>query len=115
MLIILCEFNYNFDKIGRNWTNLLIIILILTIDDVLFLNHLTNNPKLIFVCIQDGVFDKRPDLNLDVWKQDQCSKTLSGCRLRFKDYVGNDSEESKNRNGLPFGAFPATFSHENKQ
>jgi len=75
----------------------------------------SNSPKLVFVCIQDGILDKRPDLNLDVWKQDQCSKTLSGCRLRFKDYVGIYSEESKNRNGLPFGGFPATFSHENKQ
>ena len=71
----------------------------------------SNSPKLIFVCIQDGVFDKKPDLNLDVWKQDKCSKTLQGCSLRFKDYLA----DSTKKNTLPFGAFPATFSHENKQ
>jgi lambda family phage minor tail protein L len=32
------------------------------------------------------------------WVQDQCSKTLSGCALRFKDCGG----------GLPFGGFPGT-------
>jgi len=32
------------------------------------------------------------------WVQDQCSKTISGCALRFKDCGG----------GLPFGGFPGT-------
>jgi phage-related protein len=32
------------------------------------------------------------------WAQDQCSKTISGCALRFKTCGG----------GLPFGGFPGT-------
>ena len=72
----------------------------------------TNKPKLFYVCINDNVINKQPDLNTDIWKQDQCSKTLKGCLLRFQDYVVNNGTDNK---ALPFGAFPSTFSHENKQ
>ena len=72
----------------------------------------TNKPKLFFVCIADNIINKQPDLNTDIWKQDQCSKTLRGCLLRFQDYVVNLGTDNK---ALPFGAFPSTFSHDNKQ
>lgn len=72
----------------------------------------TNKPKLFYVCINDNVVNKQPDLNTDIWKQDQCSKSLKGCLLRFQDYVVNYGIDNK---ALPFGAFPSTFSHENKQ
>jgi len=71
-----------------------------------------NKPKLFYVCISDNIVNKQPDMNTDVWKQDQCSKTLKGCLLRFQDYVVNYGQDKK---ALPFGAFPSTFSHENKQ
>ena len=65
-----------------------------------------------YVCINDNVVNKQPDLNTDIWKQDQCSKTLKGCLLRFQDYVVNYGIDNK---ALPFGAIPSTLSHENKQ
>ena len=71
----------------------------------------TNKPKLFYVCIESNN-NKQPDLNTNIWKQDQCSKTLRGCLLRFQDYVVNLGQDDK---ALPFGAFPATFSHDNKQ
>ena len=71
----------------------------------------TNKPKIFYVCVESNS-NKQPDLNTDIWKQDQCSKTLRGCLLRFQDYVVNLGYDNK---ALPFGAFPSTFSHENKQ
>ncbi len=73
---------------------------------------LSNKPKNFFVCIDHNVFNKRPDINTDVWKQDQCSKTLRGCLLRFQDYIIKDSNIVLNKT-LPFGAFPSTFQYEN--
>lgn len=69
-----------------------------------------NKQRAFYVCITSNVEDKRPDLNTDVWKQDQCSKTLRGCLLRFEDYVKNNDQNK----ALPFGAFPSTYPYDNK-
>lgn len=71
-----------------------------------------NKSKLFYVCIADNITNKQPNLNTDVWIQDQCSKTLKGCLLRFQDYT---SQQGNDKKALPFGGFPATFSNENKQ
>lgn len=76
------------------------------------ISSFNNKPNLFYVCVEDGVFNKQPDLNTDIWKQDQCSKTLKGCLLRFEDYVLKKGEDGKS---LPFGGFPSTFSHDNKR
>ena len=64
--------------------------------------------------IENNIINKQPDLNTNVWKQDQCSKTLRGCLLRFKDYLSKDGNVSSNKT-LPYGAFPATFQYDNKK
>jgi len=69
-----------------------------------------NSPKNFFVCLQDGVLNKNPLENTDVWKQDKCSKTLNGCLLRFQD---NKTSANNSRTSLPFGAFPATYPYDN--
>ena len=50
-----------------------------------------------------NVSGKDPRYDSDNWVQDQCSKNLSGCLLRF----------SQTTRGLPYGGFPGTerFSH----
>ncbi len=45
--------------------------------------NFTNKPKTFFVCIEDNISNKFPEKNSNVWKQDKCSKTLTGCLLRF--------------------------------
>jgi len=71
-----------------------------------------NKNKNYFVCIADGVLNKNPLKNTDVWKQDKCSKTLQGCKLRF----GNNTTRAftDGLTYLPFGAFPATFPYNNE-
>ena len=71
-----------------------------------------NRNKNYFVCIADGVVNKNPLKNTDVWKQDKCSKTLQGCNLRF----GNNTARAftDGLTYLPFGAFPATFPFNNE-
>jgi lambda family phage minor tail protein L len=68
-----------------------------------------SKPKNYFVCIINNV-NKYPSQNTDVWKQDKCSRTLRGCRLRFNDNVNL----TKDKPYLPFGAFPATFPYNNE-
>ena len=68
-----------------------------------------NRPKNYFVCIINNI-NKYPSQNTDVWKQDKCSRTLRGCRLRFNDNVNL----TKDKPYLPFGAFPATFPYNNE-
>jgi phage-related protein len=41
--------------------------------------------------------NKDPFFNKEHWVADQCSKTLTGCKMRF----GNEGS-------LPFGGFPGT-------
>lgn len=68
-----------------------------------------NRPKNYFVCIVANT-NKYPLQNTDVWKQDKCSRTLRGCRLRFN----NNVTLTKDKPYLPFGAFPATFPYDNE-
>lgn len=75
----------------------------------------SNKPKLFFVCINDNIINKQPNLNTDVWKQDQCSKTFRGCLLRFQDYAAPRLNGTTSKKEMPFGGFPGTFSNENKQ
>ena len=75
--------------------------------------NLSNKSKNFFVCVENNVINKQPDMNTDVWKQDQCSKTLRGCLLRFQDYIVKDSNVIPNK-ALPFGCLPSTFQYENK-
>ena len=71
--------------------------------DFVFLNikdgiHLR---KKVFVCIEDAVSNSsnKPSVNPSFWASDSCSKSLKGCKLRFKGgKMGN----------LPFGGFPGT-------
>jgi|688.fasta_scaffold14013_7 lambda family phage minor tail protein L len=72
-----------------------------------------NKPKTFFVCIEDNVSNKFPEKNSNLWKQDKCSKTLTGCLLRFQDYITQNSLTIDK--ALPFGAFPATFPYENNK
>jgi lambda family phage minor tail protein L len=75
-----------------------------------FILTTNNKQKLFYVCVDSYSKNESPDLNTDIWKQDQCSKTLRGCLLRFEDYVVLN-EENK---ALPFGAFPSTYPYDNK-
>jgi lambda family phage minor tail protein L len=75
---------------------------------------LSNKPKNFYVCLENNVVNKQPNLNTNVWKQDQCSKTLRGCLLRFKDYLSKDGNVTSNKT-LPYGGFPATFQYDNKK
>jgi len=74
--------------------------------------NFTNKPKTFFVCIEDNISNKFPEKNSNVWKQDKCSKTLTGCLLRFQDYVLQNNIVNVNK-ALPFGGFPATFPYQN--
>lgn len=53
----------------------------------------------IYICLKDHTSSptNAPYLNKTLWVADQCSKTLSGCKLRF----GREAS-------LPFGGFPGT-------
>lgn len=86
---------------------------VLTSETNISITNLSNKSKNFYVCTQNNIINKKPDLNTDIWKQDQCSKTLRGCLLRFQDYIIKDSNVIPNKS-LPFGAFPATFQYDNK-
>jgi len=61
-----------------------------------------------YVCVKNnGSTAKDPRYEKEYWIADQCSKTLNGCRLRFKHYVPED----KDAKGLPFGGFPSIESY----
>jgi lambda family phage minor tail protein L len=58
-----------------------------------------------YVCIKDnGSTAKDPRYEKEYWVADQCSKTLNGCKIRFKHY----GEYTK---GLSFGGFPSIESY----
>ena len=66
---------------------------------------LNNSCDHFFICIKDvtsAALD--PRYEREFWVADQCSRTLNGCRIRFKHY----GEYSK---GLPFGGFPSIESY----
>ncbi len=72
-------------------------------------DSLTQNSELphrFFVCIsQQGSKGINPLDNSIIWKEDKCSKSLSGCSLRF----GSDGDIGKK---IPFGAFPGTVDYD---
>ena len=53
----------------------------------------------VYVCLKNHTSapNKDPLFNKEYWVADQCSKTLTGCRMRFE-----------NEGSLPFGGFPGT-------
>ena len=72
-------------------------------------DSLTQNSELphrFFICIsQQGSKGINPLDNSIIWKEDKCSKSLSGCSLRF----GSDGEIDKK---IPFGGFPGTVDYD---
>jgi lambda family phage minor tail protein L len=56
----------------------------------------SDEPPAYFVCIKDHSVRQDPRFKKEYWIEDQCSKTLNGCRMRF-------GESTK----LPFGGFPS--------
>ena len=56
----------------------------------------SDEPPAYFVCIKDHSVRQDPRFKKEYWVEDQCSKTLNGCRMRF-------GESAK----LPFGGFPS--------
>jgi lambda family phage minor tail protein L len=89
-----------------------------------------HKPLLVFVCMSAGGVRSNPLKDKKNWIQDQCSKTLDGCRIRFGnlgedrkeffsleiDFDTNEitvDEQELNQkltlgDGLPYGGFPGT-------
>ena len=66
-------------------------------------------PSRFFVCVADiSVKGVSPLSTSNIWKEDKCSKRLSGCTLRFRD------EEKTLNADVPFGGFPGTVTYEYK-
>ena len=74
--------------------------------------------KYYYVARRDITMDENknsPPPNTDYWVADECSKTLTGCRLRWGLYAQGGVENNKNGpqscaiipGKLPFGGFPA--------
>tara|TARA_Y100000310_G_scaffold337835_1_gene425927 strand:+ start:712 stop:1614 length:903 start_codon:yes stop_codon:yes gene_type:complete len=57
--------------------------------------------KIFFVCITDNQSDadNKPTVDSGTWATDQCSKTLTACKMRFTGDVDDH---------LPFGGFPGS-------
>jgi lambda family phage minor tail protein L len=76
---------------------------------------LKNKIKFYFVAKENltkEVNEKNPPPNTDYWIADECSKTLTGCRMRWgiRGSVQNDAGISScgiTKGELPFGGFPA--------
>ncbi len=64
--------------------------------DVVSISSFNDEPTALFVCIKDHTVFKDPRFKKEYWVEDQCSKTLNGCRMRFSEY-----------HHLPFGGFPS--------
>ena len=69
--------------------------------------------RMYYVCKQDHTaeLDNHPFYNKEVWAQDQCSKSVSGCKLRFDPKNTNEDpshRDESDRPALPFGGFPST-------
>jgi lambda family phage minor tail protein L len=78
------------------------------------------NPVMVFVCINNDVesYPLRDKVN---WVEDNCDKTLCGCKLRFSNDVLDDGGCKRNGedwneldNGLPFGGFPGVDPYDAK-
>lgn len=68
--------------------------------------------KYYFVCIKDNGAPQSDAIlppNSDYWEADECSKTLTGCRMRWGSRKGkvNDTGCAITKGDLPFGGFPA--------
>ena len=69
-----------------------------------YINKNSDAPSSFFVCVnpKNGIsIGEYPYNYTEVWREDKCSKTLNGCKLRFN-------------NPLPFGGFPGTVPYEYK-
>lgn len=77
-----------------------------------------NQPISIYVCIGEEVISN-PLFDKENWAQDQCDKTICGCRIRYSDDAkeaggckrfqsnqGDDDLYTEFNEGLPFGGFP---------
>jgi len=64
--------------------------------DVVSITSLKGDPPALFVCIKDHTSVQDPRFKKEYWVEDQCSKTLSACKMRFSEY-----------HHLPFGGFPS--------
>ena len=77
-----------------------------------------NHPISIYVCIGEDVISS-PVFDRGNWVQDQCDKSICGCRLRYSDDAesaggckriqsgnGDDDLYTEYNEGLPFGGFP---------
>jgi lambda family phage minor tail protein L len=64
--------------------------------DVVSISSFSDEPTALFVCIKDHTVFQDPRFKKEYWVEDQCSKTLNGCKMRFGEY-----------DHLPFGGFPS--------
>ena len=69
--------------------------------------------RMFYVCKEDHVasLETHPFYNKELWAQDQCSKTVHGCKLRHDPKNTNenpDNRDESDRPPLPFGGFPST-------
>jgi lambda family phage minor tail protein L len=64
-------------------------------------NKDNKNISKFFVCLQNGTVGANPESDRTKWVEDACSKSLAGCRARFKD--------TESVRGLPFGGFPGSW------
>jgi lambda family phage minor tail protein L len=76
------------------------------------------NPEIVFVCISNDT-ESYPVRDRVNWVEDNCDKTLCGCKLRFSDDAKNSGGCQRNgeewtefNNGLPFGGFPGVERYE---
>ena len=56
----------------------------------------SDEPPAYFVCIKGHTTKQDPRFKKEYWVEDQCSKTLNGCKMRFGESAT-----------LPFGGFPS--------
>ena len=87
----------------------------------------STTPVDVYVCLSNNT-QSSPIYSRAEWAQDQCSKSLCGCRLRFSSaatgagggqrmlYRATSSDNTwiEGKNGLPFGAFPGVDPYEFK-
>ena len=65
-------------------------------------------PSRFFLCVSsNGSKGINPLDNTEIWKEDKCSKKLSGCLARFRTYQGEEMSQN-----IPFGGFPGTVSYD---
>tara|TARA_Y100000310_G_C20539588_1_gene742548 strand:- start:281 stop:1111 length:831 start_codon:yes stop_codon:yes gene_type:complete len=69
-------------------------------DEVKTTDPASDEPPAYFVCIKGHTTNQDPRFKKEYWVEDQCSKTLNGCRMRF-------GQSAK----LPFGGFPSIESY----